>query len=156
MCFIRLEKTFVKRSIDVVKCPKCGSVLEKKMYKGIEVDYCSNSKGMWLDAKELDELEDQAYDQDEYKGSLFVSSAPTEYPCPHCGQPLKRFQYRINSLELEYCENGHGFWLDEGEAERVLELMESRAGDIQRKFEAEAEWYDLLNKLRSKSIFRRF
>ena len=56
-----------------MKCPKCSSDLVQKMHRGIEVDYCDNSKGMWLDAEELDELEDQAYDEDEYKGSLFLS-----------------------------------------------------------------------------------
>jgi Zn-finger nucleic acid-binding protein len=60
----------------------------------------------------------------------------------------------LHSLELEYCENGHGFWLDEDEERRVLELMEAREKDIRRKFDAEAEWYDTLNKLRSKSFFR--
>ena len=135
-----------------MKCPKCDFTLERKTYKGIEVDYCSNSKGMWLDAEELDELEDQAYDKDEYKGSLVVSSTPTEYPCPHCGQSLSRFQYRLHSLELEYCENGHGFWLDENEEKRVLELMVARENDIERKFEAEAEWYNFLNKLRRKAF----
>ena len=107
-----------------MKCPKCDFTLEKKTYRGIEVDYCSNSKGMWLDAEELDELEDQAYDKDEYKGSLVVSSTPTEYPCPHCGRPLSRFQYRLHSLELEYCENGHGFWLDRSEVQMRRVAME--------------------------------
>ena len=136
-----------------MKCPKCDSTLEKKMHRGIEVDYCDNSKGMWLDAEELDELEDQAYDKDDYKGSLLLSSTPTEYPCPRCGKPLRRFQYRLHSLELEYCEDGHGFWLDEGEEKRVLDLMEAREKDIQRKFDAEAEWSNLLKKFRSKSFF---
>ncbi len=136
-----------------MKCPKGGSELKQKTYKGIEVDYCENGHGIWLDAEELDELEDQAYDKDEYKGSLFVFSTPTEYPCPHCGKPLQRFQYRLNSLELEYCEDGHGFWLDADEEKRVLELMEAREKDMRRKFDAEADWRDMLQKLRSKSPF---
>ena len=133
-----------------MQCPKCNSTLAKRMHRGIEVDYCQNSKGMWLDAQELDELEDQAYDKDEYKGSLIVSSSPTQYPCPHCGKPLRRFQYRLHSLELEYCEDGHGFWLDEDEEQRVLELMKAREQDMSRKFDAEAEWQNVLRKLRSK------
>lgn len=138
-----------------MKCPKCDSDLEKKTYRGIEVDYCSTSKGMWLDFEELDQLEDQSYDEDEYKGSVMLSSTPTEYPCPHCGSPLKQFKYRLHSLELEYCENDHGFWLDEGEAERVLELMKAREKDMHRKFDAEAEWDNTLRKLRSRSFFDR-
>ena len=136
-----------------MKCPKCNGELEKKTYKGIEVDYCPTDKGMWLDYEELDELEDQAYDEDDYKGSLMVSSTSTEYRCPYCDSLLKRFNYRLWSLELEYCENGHGFWLDEGEAERVLELMRQRETDIHRKFDAEAEWSKMLRKLRSGSFF---
>jgi Zn-finger nucleic acid-binding protein len=122
------------------------------MYKGIEVDYCDECKGMWLDAQELDELEDTVYTKDDLKGTMIFSSQPTEYPCPHCQSPLKRFEYRLYSLELEFCENGHGFWLDENEAERVLELMKKREQDMQRKFEAESEWQQMIQKLRSKSF----
>jgi Zn-finger nucleic acid-binding protein len=135
-----------------VKCPKCDTELEKKTYRGIEVDYCDDSKGMWLDAQELDELEDTVYTQDDLKGTMIFSSQPTEYRCPHCQAPLKRFEYRLYSLELEYCENGHGFWLDEGEGERVLELMQRREQDMRRKSEAETEWGKMMNKLRSKSF----
>lgn len=54
-----------------MKCPKCESTLVKKSYKAImEVECCPNCRGMWLDFDELDRLEDVAFDQDHYKGSL--------------------------------------------------------------------------------------
>ena len=136
-----------------MKCPKCDAELEKKSYKGTEVDHCPNGQGMWLDSEELDELEDKAFDEDELKGSLMISSTPSGYQCPHCQRELKKFNYRLHSLELEYCENENGFWLDAGEEERVLELMKGREKDMQRKFNAEAEWKKTLQKLRSKSFF---
>ena len=136
-----------------MKCPKCDAELEKKSYKGIEVDFCPNGQGMWLDHEELDELEDKAFEEDELKGSLMISSTTSKYQCPHCQSQLKKFNYRLHSLELEYCENGHGFWLDSGEEERVLELMKAREEDMQRKFDAESEWQKTLKKLRSKSFF---
>jgi Zn-finger nucleic acid-binding protein len=58
---------------------------------------------------------------------------------------LTEFQYRLYDLRLDYCaENNHGFWLDAGEDERVMELMHKRAADIQRKVDAESAWKQTL------------
>jgi len=138
-----------------MKCPKCDTELEKKAYRGMEVDHCGNCGGMWLDLQELDQLEDLAFDEDELKGTAMVSSTPTDRRCPHCGSQLQRFKYRFHSLELEFCENKHGYWLDDDEEKRVLELMEEREDDMRRKFAAEAEWEQTLFKLRSPSFFEK-
>jgi Zn-finger nucleic acid-binding protein len=135
-----------------MKCPKCSSQLSTKIYRGIEVDQCNSCKGMWLDYDELDQLEDQAFDIDELKGSLIVSDEETKYACPHCSSPLRKFQYRLNDLQLDYCQNKHGFWLDADEEKRVLQIMKQREKDMKRKFKAEAEWDKTLKRLRSKSF----
>ena len=111
-----------------MKCPKCSIELIEKTYKGeIPVEYCTNCNGMWFDVDELDTLEDREFDVDQFKGSLVHRAKITEYPCPHCNEPLHEFQYRLYSLLIDYCsENGHGYWLDGGEAERVLKLMDQR------------------------------
>lgn len=134
-----------------MNCPKCRSGLVQKYYKGmIEVDSCPNCRGMWLDINELDKLEDVVFDDDSHKGSLVHSQNGTDFPCPLCGLPMNEFQYRLYDLRLDYCaENGHGFWLDAGEDERVIKVMGQRAGDIQRKLDAEAEWRRLLKNLHS-------
>ena len=137
-----------------MKCPKCNCDLEKRPHEGIEeVDYCNQCKGMWLDFDELDQLEDRTFSEDGQKGSLMLSPKPTEYLCPHCQSKLLRFKYRFHDLELEYCENQHGFWLDEGEEHRILELMEARSKDMKRKFSAEVEWNNTIHQLKSKSFF---
>lgn len=136
-----------------MQCPKCNSTLTTKSHKGIQVDYCSHCRGMWLDFEELDQLEDKAFAEDAYKGTIIFSSTPTEYRCPHCNGQLRRFQYRLHSLELEYCENKHGFWLDENEEKRVMELMRARSKRMKKKFDAEAEWRNTLQRLKSKSFF---
>jgi len=134
-----------------MKCPKCRSELVKKYYKGmIEVDACPNCRGMWLDFNELDQLEDVVFDDDDHKGSLVHFQVKTEYLCPQCARRLEEFQYRLYDLKLDYCaENENGFWLDAGEDERVIVLMRQRAGEIQRKFDAESEWRGLLKKMRT-------
>lgn len=131
-----------------MKCPKCGTGLVKKSYKGlIEVDSCPNCRGMWLDFEELDRMEDVAFDQDHYKGSLVHRKTETSYHCPYCEAPLQEFQYRLYDLKLDYCENKHGFWLDDGEDLRVMGIMAVRAAEVQRKVDAESEWRGILKQM---------
>ncbi len=138
-----------------MKCPKCGAELVTKPYRGImEVDECPNDHGMWLDLDELDKLEDVVFEDDAWKGSLVDNDRLSDYKCPHCGRPLHQFQYRFYDLTLEYCVEGrHGFWLDAGEDERVIELMRQRQKDLKKKFSAEAEWGKAVRRFRSKSLF---
>lgn len=134
-----------------MNCPKCNSELTKKYYKGMfEVDACPNCRGMWLDFNELDTLEDVVFDDDMHKGSLVHFQTRSEFPCPHCGSMLDEFQYRLYDLKLDACTtNEHGFWLDAGEDERVMELMQKRASETQRKISAEAEWKQMLKGMHS-------
>ena len=131
-----------------MECPKCGTTLTKKYYKGMmEVDYCPNCRGMWLDFDELDKLEDMAFDEDDQKGSLVHHQQETAFKCPACGGQLKEFQYRLYDLRLDNCPEKHGFWLDAGEDERVLEIMRKRQAQIGRKNTAELEWKQVLHGL---------
>lgn len=132
-----------------MNCPKCNFELTKKYYKGMfEVEACPNCRGMWLDFHELDKLEDVAYDEDSRKGSLVHFQTQTDFSCPHCGMKLGEFQYRLYDLKLDACmANDHGFWLDAGEDERVMEAMRKRAGDVQRKINAEMEWRQILKNM---------
>jgi len=132
-----------------MNCPKCNYELVNKYYKGmIEVDSCPNCRGMWLDSNELDQLEDVVFDGDEHKGSLIHFQTQTDFPCPHCRSTLAEFQYRLYDLKLDYCaEHDHGFWLDAGEDERVLEIMSRRSSQVQRKFNAETEWRQTLKEM---------
>lgn len=132
-----------------MNCPKCKSELTKKFYKGMfEVETCPNCLGMWLDFHELDKLEDVVFAEDGRKGSLVHFQTRTEFLCPHCNAKLDEFQYRLYDLKLDTCTaNDHGFWLDAGEDERVMEAMRKRARDVQRKINAEAEWRQILKNM---------
>jgi Zn-finger nucleic acid-binding protein len=129
-----------------MNCPKCGTELVKKSYKGLfETDTCPNCRGMWLDFDELDRLEDTVFDQDERKGSLVHRPQTTKYRCPMCEGPLQEFQYRLYDLKLEYCaQNDHGFWLDAGEGGKIIEIMQRHAANNQRKLTSETEWRHFL------------
>lgn len=136
-----------------MKCPNCNANLEIKEYKGIEVNQCPKCEGIWFDFKELDDLEDTVLSDDELKGTLVWDKKPSERKCPKCGKNMIGFNYRLNGLFLDYCEDMHGYWLDKGEETRVLEEMKDSRKDIEKKYQAEDDWAKHLKRLQSPSFF---
>lgn len=138
-----------------MKCPGDSTKLEPQRRYGMDVDQCPSCQGTWLSYDELDRLEDQEFSKDLDKGSLIFESQESGYKCPQCASKLRRFKYRLHDLKLDFCPNSHGFWLDRFEDKRILELMEEREEDIERKIEAEEEWEKTLRSLRSPGVFQR-
>ena len=137
-----------------MKCPKCNIDLVPTQRHKLEVEYCPSCKGMWLEHDELDVLEDEAFDfGDRWKGTLVFNPTATTSKCPECAALLSRFQYRFYDLEMELCPNQHGYWLDDDEDTRVLELMKREEQDLQRKLLAEDKWSATLRHMRSPSFF---
>ncbi|MFQ5879001.1 MAG: zf-TFIIB domain-containing protein [Dehalococcoidia bacterium] len=137
-----------------MECPRCHVELQVEDYKGIEVDRCPACQGMWLDYHELDELEDTAMSDDAIKGMMIYRSHAGDIACPRCGETMEVFNYRGYNVQIDLCPQEHGFWLDAGEEQRVLELMQQRIRDLQRSAAAEAEWGAFLQGLKAK-LFRR-
>jgi Zn-finger nucleic acid-binding protein len=134
--------------MNTLYCPKCNAELVKRFYKGmIEVDSCPECRGMWLDLDELDRLEDVAFDDDAHKGSLVHNAQTVRCCCPHCGESMQEFEYRMYDLHLDLCPTKHGFWLDAGEDERVIEIMRKRAAQMKRAFNPEDEWRVVLKRV---------
>ena len=135
-----------------MKCPRCNIDLKLEKYRGIEVDRCSSCDGMWLDHPELGELEDKVFDEGQVKGTMKFTSDGSDLLCPTCGKHMHWFRYRHYDLELDFCEEEHGFWLDKGEEKRVLEIMEQRGKDLRRSAGAEVEWSKFLSNINSRSF----
>ncbi len=43
-----------------MKCPNCGATLLMSEKQGVEIDYCPNCRGIWLDKGELEKIMDRA------------------------------------------------------------------------------------------------
>jgi Zn-finger nucleic acid-binding protein len=139
-----------------MRCPNCNAELVKKKRDGIEMEICPGCQGMWLSREELTQLEDEVFDfGDEEKGSLMLGSTPTSRKCPQCGKAMKTFQYRFYDLELDFCDEQHGYWLDTDEDKRVLELMKREERNLGRKVLAEDRFAAHLQYLRSGSFLDR-
>jgi Zn-finger nucleic acid-binding protein len=139
-----------------LKCPRCDAELLPAVRHKVPVHACPSCKGMWLKRRELEELEDEAFDFGEHaKGTLVPSSTPTRLKCPECDASLRLFQYRFYDLQMQFCENQHGYWLEDEEDTRVLELMKREETDLRRKLRAEDRWAATLRRMRSGSLLDR-
>ena len=61
--------------------------------------------------------------------------------------------YRLYDLPLEFCEQGHGYFLDAGEDERVLNLMRDEEKRVKRSERAESRWAKHLSRMRTQGFF---
>jgi Zn-finger nucleic acid-binding protein len=139
-----------------MKCPNCDGELVQQKRDGVEMEICPSCQGMWLTRQELTQLEDEVFDfGDDEKGSLMLGSVASSRKCPECGKAMQTFQYRLYDLELDYCDEQHGFWLDPDEDKRVLELMKKEEKDLGRKVLAEDRFGAHLQYLRSGSFMDR-
>ena len=127
-------------------CPRCNSALDEKKFKDIDIDHCPECKGLWLDFHEMDKLEDHSMDEDERKGMIEYARRESDISCPHCNEVMETFNYRAHDLPIEHCKNEHGYWLDEGEEKKVLEIMKQRVEDLKRTDSAEVAWSKFLER----------
>ena len=123
-----------------MNCPRCDVALDEKKLKDIEVDHCPQCKGLWLDFHELDQLEDHSMDEDESKGTIEYARRDSDISCPHCHESMETFNYRAHNLPIDHCKNQCGYWLDEGEEKKVLEIMKQRVQDLKRSSSAQESW----------------
>ena len=137
-----------------MKCPNCGTALAAGKRDGVEAELCPQCHGTWLTPQELDRLEDEAFDLGK-KGTLVFHPEPSARDCPACQATLQKFHYRDYDLELEFCAEGHGFWLDAGEDKRVLELMRKEERGLERTYSAQDHWSAHLRHWRSPGFFDR-
>lgn len=64
------ERANLERKSHFMKCPKCGADLVETEFHNIKIDRCSECKGIWFDAGEVEMIEH--VDQSQLRG--FVRS----------------------------------------------------------------------------------
>lgn len=93
----------------------------------VEIDYCANCKGIWLDSGELELLLESEQERKELLGSFKVnlsdlSKKERSYSCPICGKRMSKvFVGEQNQVLIDKCRKNHGLWFDKGELKSVIE-----------------------------------
>jgi Zn-finger nucleic acid-binding protein len=133
--FVRLNvprldgvSSFPGRSIreEVVDCPKCGNRMETVSHRDIEVDRCTNCRGIWFDNLEREKLEKLSGSE-----SIDIGDAETgerydrveRIDCPVCSTRMLRMVDPAQPhVWYEACKVCNGVFLDAGEFKDLKEL----------------------------------
>ena len=72
-------------------CPVCKVALVMSDRQGVEIDYCPQCRGVWLDRGELDKIIERSATQESGAAPAPVSQAPVSgvqrAPDPYAGRP---------------------------------------------------------------------
>lgn len=93
----------------------------------IEVDYCPETGGIWLDDGELelllDDPEAAVHILESGRPASGVSEAPRK--CPISGKPMEKWLFGPDpGILIDRSPDGHGFWFDRGELRQILRLAD--------------------------------
>lgn len=102
-----------------LQCPKCHGNLEAVVYADIQVERCTNCKGIWFDSQEAQTLK-------KIKGSETIDIGDTEIGqkfdevvdinCPKCHTLMtKMVDLKQSHIWYEKCPVCYGIWFDSGE-----------------------------------------
>lgn len=113
-----------------MNCPKCKTLLHKKNVKGTEVEECAKCEGIWFEKDELRRIKDQIdsdlnwMDFDIWKHPEKFAGADHRINCPACHQPMSVLNYDQTTVEIDYCTQCRGIWLDKQELQQIIDALE--------------------------------
>ena len=92
----------------------------------VEIDYCTDCQGIWLDAGELELLlEDAAESREVLKSFAPAETHEALRKCPICLKKMEKVLVGGTGGKQELidrCKKEHGLWFDAGELEQILKM----------------------------------
>ncbi len=109
-------------------CPVCKNAMITLELQDVEIDYCTDCNGIWLDAGELELLLGEPEKAKQLLGSFKIYSNSTEKirKCPICDKKMKKVIVGPSkpTLLIDKCRKGDGLWFDKGELHDIFERAE--------------------------------
>lgn len=106
-------------------CPVCTNAMITLELEDVEVDYCTDCGGIWLDAGELELLLGEPQKATQLLGSFKVDSQCTEKirKCPICDKKMQKITVGSSTpvLLIDKCRRGDGLWFDRGELNDICD-----------------------------------
>ena len=110
-------------------CPKCDIALENKEIEPISVDLCPTCEGVWFEKDELRQAKDITdsdlnwLDFEIWKNKDKFKASESSIKCPDCGLQTVLLNYGETDVEIDYCLECQGVWLDKGEFIKIIEAL---------------------------------
>ena len=132
-------------------CPACKHDMIVVEYHSIELDYCSNCKGVWFDSGELELLlKSQVLKESEVLSDGILdfqeaTSSEEKRSCPICSGKMKKTEIGGQSeILIDACRNSHGLWFDGSE---VVQLIQRLAGEHPRESDSKGRVISFLEEV---------
>lgn len=105
-------------------CPVCKNAMITLELTDVEIDYCTDCGGIWLDAGELELLLGNSQHTEDLLNSFETASNTTEKPrkCPICLKKMRKIivGQSTPTLLIDKCAKGDGLWFDKGELKDIF------------------------------------
>ncbi len=110
-------------------CPDCNDEMLILEYDNVEIDYCNECSGIWLDEGELQLLLGSTDSDSPVMKALLEkgsSSRKTNRPCPVCSKNMLLVDIPVIidgaqiTVEIDKCPRNHGLWFDNGELQQII------------------------------------
>jgi Zn-finger nucleic acid-binding protein len=102
-----------------MNCPKCQGSLEAVVYSSVEVDRCTDCKGIWFDSMEAQTLKEIQGSESIDTGDPATGTKLDEIGdinCPKCHTKMtKMVDLQQPHIRYEKCPVCYGVWFDAGE-----------------------------------------
>ena len=115
-------------------CLKCTAVLDTTRLGDVEVDYCRECGGLWLDRGELERIVRTTRNAPDVVKVLrrkliplpTASPEPSDTPdaCPACSTKTMR-EIALGQLRIDFCHRCEGIFLDKGELDAAMLRIKS-------------------------------
>jgi len=106
-------------------CPVCKNAMITLELREVEIDYCTDCGGIWLDAGELELLLGEPEKAARLLDSFKIDSSSTEKTrkCPICRKKMQKVIVGSSkpTLLIDKCRRADGLWFDKGELQDIFE-----------------------------------
>jgi len=114
-------------------CPTCKSDMIVVEHEDIELDYCTNCRGVWFDSGELELLLEAAGLEspkpllDEILNLPEAATPEKKRKCPICGRKMKKVAIDENGeILVDISPEAHGLWFDGGEVAHLIQMLSGK------------------------------
>ncbi len=108
-----------------MKCPADQAAMRPIEDKGISLDWCELSDGIWLDAGELTRLAQTNADMPDLPPPAKETrkkASNERVTCPRCQQLMEELPYNEGvTLLVDRCTRCRGLWLERGELQTIYD-----------------------------------
>ena len=108
-----------------MKCPACKvkDMVPILTEQGVEIDFCPDCKGIWLDKGEIFYFTKKPSEIQKELDEAIKLGKPSDGICPRTGKNMEGIKLLNGKLILDYSPSSGGIWFDSDELNKLISLF---------------------------------